>query len=472
MFCSISGQVPKEPVVSLKSGHLFEKRLIEKFIEADGKCPLTHQTLTFNDLIPVQVSSIVNPRPLKCASVPGLLETLANEWDDAMIESFQLRQELDLKRKELSQSLYQFDAACRTIGRLLKERDERVQSTDAKTNDNDNDSRRKKVRVEVDEIRLNEELIQQLTSKSMQLSKSRKSRTVPQADQSILSSSVKSPPVDMHNPITCMASCLSADFAVGLMNGALITRINNQKNELHGHSSSISSLAWNGIGNSLVSASTDGQMNYWQLNSTTNHAIPLPCHNDHVTGIMFHPLDQLVLSSSLDGSWKVFNLTSHSVVNSVTTTDPITSSALHPDGLLYGVSSLSGISIWDLKNSTIGGKANFERNCKINAIDFSENGYYMASGDDCGNAVVWDLRKLKPVHSYASNKGAVSSIKFDITGNYVAYASGRSLGIGIVKLWESNVVVENVAADVISSISFANQAIITASMDGFVNFLT
>ncbi|CAN0499098.1 unnamed protein product, partial [Laminaria digitata] len=32
----VSGQTPEVPVVSKKSGHLFEKRLVVKFIETEG----------------------------------------------------------------------------------------------------------------------------------------------------------------------------------------------------------------------------------------------------------------------------------------------------------------------------------------------------------------------------------------------------------------------------------------------------
>ena len=96
-----------------------------KQLEATGQCPLSGLNLDpKSDLVALQVSKASAPKPLATNSVPGLLQTVAAEWDAVMLEVFQLRKSLDDTRKELSHALYQHDAACKVICRLLRENDQ------------------------------------------------------------------------------------------------------------------------------------------------------------------------------------------------------------------------------------------------------------------------------------------------------------------------------------------------------------
>ncbi|KAF5841040.1 pre-mRNA-processing factor 19-like protein [Dunaliella salina] len=134
MFCAISGNVPDQPVVSNKSGHLFEKKLVEKYVRETGKCPITGEPLALEDLLPVKANKAVKPRTAPATSVPGLLGIFHDEWDALMLETHTLRQGLHSTRQELSHALYQHDAACRVIARLIKERDDaRTALEDAKS---------------------------------------------------------------------------------------------------------------------------------------------------------------------------------------------------------------------------------------------------------------------------------------------------------------------------------------------------
>ncbi|KAN0060643.1 hypothetical protein ACQY0O_007301 [Thecaphora frezii] len=89
-----SGEAPKVPVVSKKSGSVYEQRLIAKYAEENGKDPVTGDELLMDDLIEIKSNS------------------------------FTLKKHYDNLRQELALPLYANDANARVIARLLMERDQ------------------------------------------------------------------------------------------------------------------------------------------------------------------------------------------------------------------------------------------------------------------------------------------------------------------------------------------------------------
>lgn len=53
-FNLVSGEIPQVPVVTKSNGMLYEKRLIEKYIQEEGRCPVTGNNISVEDLIQIQ----------------------------------------------------------------------------------------------------------------------------------------------------------------------------------------------------------------------------------------------------------------------------------------------------------------------------------------------------------------------------------------------------------------------------------
>ncbi len=149
MFCTITGELCTRPVISKKTGHIFEEHLIQKHLKTTGKCPVTEDPLSMDDLIAVQgYHAPTQPKVQSMSSIPGLLKAFQNQvrengtsfflsrihatlnkkqWDQVMLESYSLKKHVEDVRQQLSHALYQYDAACRVIARLTQERDRALQ---------------------------------------------------------------------------------------------------------------------------------------------------------------------------------------------------------------------------------------------------------------------------------------------------------------------------------------------------------
>ncbi len=361
MFCSISGAVPEEPVVSTKSGHLFEKRLAEKFIRETGKCPITSEPLSLDDLLPLKHKQTVKPRTAPATSIPGLLGLFHDEWDALMLETHTLRQSLHSVRQELCQALYQHDAATRVIARLMRERDDAraaleharetimaEQSAKRSAGADAGFAPTKKQRVPA----IPEEVLNELQEISAQLQKGRKKREISPtlatpADLEALTLLTSVPlhkttqggitHIELDPQNSSIVATAGVDATVQLYDHSA----GSQLGSLQGHSKRVSGLQY--VSSSvIITSSYDKTARIWKSGDAGGDfacSAVLKDHQAEVVGITLHPSRKYFVTASADATWGFYDLDAATCLRLVADDqmkEAYTAVSFHPDGLILG----------------------------------------------------------------------------------------------------------------------------------------
>lgn len=479
MLCSLSGQIPAEPVASLKSGHVFEKRLLLKYLAANQqRCPATGEELDAEkDLLALTPPTSTNSESAsksssnasafspESASIPQLLALFQNEWDGVVLETFTLKKHLEKTRQELSHALYQHDAACRVIARLneenaaLRTKLSTRATTSASANGDDVD-------MEGEATGLSVEAVATIESKQKELAKKRKDFKKKEAptkaellaglDAWTVTSShtlhdsdkpgVLSVAIDAKQPTRVVTGGVDKHAKV------FDTATQQIVATLSGHSKKVSHTAFHPTADLIVTASHDKTVKLWSpKESGYGVAHTLEGHEDAVTGASIHATGDYLISASLDASWGFHDLRSGKLLGRCflngESSDLKKSNAgnealaiqFHPDGGIFGTSSKTKLlQMWDVKSFT--NVATFEGHAaQVNSLSFSENGYQLASGAQDGVVKFWDLRKLKSYFeidlndlSTTNNKkkmGPIHAVSYDASGSHLAVAGGAYLQI-------------------------------------------
>ncbi|KAK5577991.1 hypothetical protein RB653_002939 [Dictyostelium firmibasis] len=456
MICAISGSTPEEPVISTKTGNVYEKRLIEKYIDTNGKEPTTGEPLGLSDLITVKIGKTVKPRPTTATSIPSMLQLFQNEWDSLMLETFTLKQQHETVRQELAHSMYQYDAACRVIARLVKERDAArsalanarniVQQQQQQTNNKDVEM--SSASASSEDNLLDSTIYKRIAEKSEELIKTRKERThqgLPEPD------AIKQFKISDKIETDCQIKSLEVNsqdnnlIAMGGVNGNVYV-YSRDTNELctaiKGSGSTVNKVLF-APNNIIVSAGSDavirvskgGESPSKKSTYTQYKACYQFTHKASVTDISLHVLGDYVISSSLDKSLNMYDIVNGSLLTSFGQSQQLgyTSVAFHPDGMFFAAGTQNGVvKIFDLKSKV--NNFNFQGlSSAVNCISFSENGYYLTAADN-NTVKLFDLRKAASknspdIQTITLDNQQIKSINFDYSSQYLGIASSNQINL-------------------------------------------
>ncbi|PWN44479.1 putative PRP19-non-snRNP spliceosome component required for DNA [Ceraceosorus guamensis] len=457
MFCAISGEPPAQPVISTKSGQLYEARLIRKYIDENGKDPITGEVLSHDDLIEVKASPrAAAPRPPTHSSIPSLLTSLQNEYDGLMMELFTLKKNYDEVRMELAHALYANDAANRVVARLISERDE-ARSALASISGSLGASAGAGVGTDASNQGGDVEMSDGATTKG----------GLPPAAAQVITSTAQTLSSQRRAKMKRKAPA-------GYASAADVREFKTTASLPSMHSTKppgVTSLDVSSSGNLLLTGGADKQVQVYDRASGRQIAT-LKGHTKKITRVVFSkpPLDagiadvgteageapppSFAVSASEDKSIRVWKLgasegdpapeyaLSHVIKGYKA---EVTGLDIHPSGALIGTCSKDGL--WALHDPTTG-----ERLLAVDApsnetpeeaaggyeyesFAFHPDGQLAATGTAGGVVRIWDVSAIQKVSTFRDHSASagVTALGFSENGYYLA-AGGK--GSGEVKIWD------------------------------------
>jgi pre-mRNA-processing factor 19 len=413
LTCEISGELlgtTQEEIVVTPSGHICIKRLLlTKLAENGGLDPfessIRELPLSEDQLVtlakPPQAAggaaAAAPPRP-QATSLPNLLHMIQREYDAILLELFDTRKTLEETRRELSQALYQNDAAVRVVARLAQERDAAKQELErwnasagvtptnggstvhqqppppAGTADEETGEPKSKRRRLVPSAAplsndIPEEDLQLMNDVWQQLSKGRKAvlkaagaaAPTPENLSQYVEIDKKAWHKSANKGIPCMARYSNGDsglIATAGKDKQLV--VYNEKDQVVQHTFAFGSVATCiDIGSTMVVAGDDkGKVSAFALGENAGPAGDLSL-DSAIVDISVHPSNLHICLATADGRaaivfWsedekrlQVLSIFQHTNDEK----EEYTCGALHPDGLLYMTGTKTGkVHVWDFKN--------------------------------------------------------------------------------------------------------------------------
>jgi pre-mRNA-processing factor 19 len=451
-----------------------------------------------------------------------------------MLEVFTLKQHLDSTRKELSQALYQHDAACRVIARLLRERDEaramlisgQVQGSVATVAPHaSSDAHNTSVgagagagagasSMDVEKTAapttpwkqthaIWDDCIAGISAACVALQSARKQRpkkipaevraseAMAAMQKTVSASPHKASPAG----IACMAFQPGAHEGASILTGGMDTDIHLTSHTTgkgvckiaKAHEKRVSCVAFHADldRGMFLSGSSDhavklwapsvseGRKDYSQYSAVSTFQV----HTGNVAAVCAHPFSRLACSFSADGTVACLELERQVVAMHISEQRPCPYEYLcggvHPDAVMFaGGTNTGALKVWDMRQAELAVSLTDHSANGVTAVAFSNNGYFVCTGDAEGDLRLWDLRKISCLHSQKVGTKAIGCISIDDFGFYAAVGGcgdGSAVQLWNIKNWErmASPSLESAHSKAVTGVAWGANAslLVTASMD-------
>lgn len=394
------------PVVSPRSGRVFEKSRIVAYLATNQNDPFTNSPLTQEELVPITTDgAVVPPKPPSFQSIPAMLASFQNEFDAMALEIFSLRKQLSQAKQELSASLYQYDAAVRVAAGAVRERDEAKRALqelvvglgeagEAEAEKADEmDEQPETKEKEVDQEDASETVPALVEAERVRLFSLHKQKHTA-SDFALLQ--VSSVPIKKYNHYAYH------DQKVAINSGKtlVVHDLASGQETAISHAGGVIAVDFTELNNQIVPVyATKKQVKYHDK----THKF------DQVVDVKSHPTIKSLVAVICKDSWTLLH--NEQQVFQVPVESAATA-AFHVDGALLGIATSSTIDIYNVADGTKAASLACE---SVSKLVFGLNGYWLAALT-ASSVQVFDLRNQTCIHTIA---GTFSDVCFDRSTSFV-----------------------------------------------------
>ena len=202
---------------------------------------------------------------------------------------------------------------------------------------------------------------------------------------------------------------------------------------LRGHTSEINTALFSPDGKRIVSASYDGTVRIWDVDSGAEIKV-LEGHASNVTSATYSPDGKRIVSGSWDNTIRIWDAESGKQIKVlVEQTYSVASVSFSPDGKWIVSASDFDITIWDAES---GKEIKILRGTFVHSPSFSPDGkHIVAASNDI--ITIWDVESGKEIKTLKSNSydsyEHVTSVSFSPDGKRIVSTSKNST----IRIWNA-----------------------------------
>jgi WD40 repeat protein len=233
--------------------------------------------------------------------------------------------------------------------------------------------------------------------------------------------------------------------------------------EVPGEPTPVISLSFSQDGKTIATASKDGTVKIWNLNSQLLHSFK--AHNDEVLSISFSQDGKTIATASKDKTVKLWNREAQLLHTLQGHNDWVWDVSFSPDGKTIATASKDKtVKLWNRDAQLL--KSFIAHNNAVLSISWNPDGKTIATASQDKTVKLWN-RDAQLLHTLKGHNSWVWDVSFSPDGKTIATADED----GIAKLWNRDgqkLITWQAHNDALKSISFSpdGKTIATASDDG------